>query len=194
MNSRIHSRMNQTMTPPTVAEVAPDVKPPGLRAKLARNPEWFTAGLIVVTCLIVGAINPRFFQLATLFDLLHSATTMSLFALGTLVVLASGGIDVSFTAIAALTMYGITKAVFAWWPDAPFALILLTGALGGVVLGVVNGVLVHRLESAFADRDDRHAVFVSRAAADVYRHDVLHEYPAQHGSFRPHSAGFLPDG
>lgn len=147
MNSRIHSRMNQTMTTPTVVEVAPEVKPPSLRARLARNPEWFTVGLIVVTCVIVGAINPRFFQLATLFDLLHSATTTSLFALGTLVVLASGGIDVSFTAIAALTMYGITKAVFAWWPDAPFALILMTGAIGGVVLGVINGLLVHRLKA-----------------------------------------------
>ncbi|NYH14812.1 ABC transporter permease [Paraburkholderia bryophila] len=147
MNSRIHSRMNQTMTTPTVVEVAPEVKPPSLRAKLARNPEWFTVGLIVVTCVIVGAINPRFFQLATLFDLLHSATTTSLFALGTLVVLASGGIDVSFTAIAALTMYGITKAVFAWWPDAPFALILMTGAIGGVMLGVINGLLVHRLKA-----------------------------------------------
>ncbi|MGA9918887.1 MAG: ABC transporter permease, partial [Paraburkholderia sp.] len=147
MNSRIHSRMNQTMTTPTVVEVAPEVKPPTLRARLARNPEWFTVALIAATCLIVGAINPRFFQLATLFDLLHSATTMSLFALGTLVVLASGGIDVSFTAIAALTMYGITKAVFAWWPDAPFALILITGALGGVVLGIINGLLVHRLKA-----------------------------------------------
>ncbi|MFL9987820.1 ABC transporter permease [Paraburkholderia sediminicola] len=147
MNTRIHSRMNQTMTTPTVVEVAPEVKPPTLRARLSRNPEWFTVALIAATCLIVGAINPRFFQLATLFDLLHSATTMSLFALGTLVVLASGGIDVSFTAIAALTMYGITKAVFAWWPDAPFALILITGALGGVLLGLINGLLVHRLKA-----------------------------------------------
>jgi simple sugar transport system permease protein len=147
MNSRIDPRMNQTMNNPTVVEVAPEVKPPSLRAKFARNPEWFTVALIAVTCLIVGAINPRFFQLATLLDLLHSATTMSLFALGTLVVLASGGIDVSFTAIAALTMYGITKAVFAWWPDAPFALILIAGALGGLVLGIVNGLLVHRLKA-----------------------------------------------
>ncbi|MDE1010262.1 ABC transporter permease [Paraburkholderia agricolaris] len=147
MNSRIPSRMNQTMTTPSVVEVAPEVKPPTLMAKLSRNPEWFTVALIAATCVIVGTINPRFFQLATLFDLLHSATTMSLFALGTLVVLASGGIDVSFTAIAALTMYGITKAVFAWWPDAPFALILITGALGGVLLGLINGLLVHRLKA-----------------------------------------------
>ncbi|WP_109484075.1 ABC transporter permease [Paraburkholderia sp. C35] len=141
------SIMNRTVTTPNVVEIAPEVKPPTWRAKLSRNPEWFTAALIVVMCVIVGSINPRFFQLATLFDLLHSATTVSLFALGTLVVLASGGIDVSFTAIGALTMYAITKAVFAWWSDAPFALILVVGALGGVVLGVINGVLVHRLKA-----------------------------------------------
>ncbi|RFU49500.1 ABC transporter permease [Paraburkholderia sp. DHOC27] len=143
----MNPRLNQTMTTPTVIEVAPQVKPPSLRGKLARHPEWFTVGLIVVMCVIVGALNPRFFQSATLFDMLHSATTVSLFALGTLVVLASGGIDVSFTAIGALTMYGITKAVFAWWPDEPFALILITGALGGIVLGLINGLLVYRLKA-----------------------------------------------
>ncbi|MFM0137453.1 ABC transporter permease [Caballeronia grimmiae] len=129
------------------SEVAPRVRKGNLYAQLMRNPEWLTVGLIVVTCLVVGSLNPRFFQLATLFDMLHSATTVSLFALGTLVVLASGGIDVSFTAIAALTMYSITKAVFAWWPECPFALILLAGAVGGVLLGIVNGMLVHRLKA-----------------------------------------------
>ncbi|WP_244173645.1 ABC transporter permease [Caballeronia temeraria] len=133
--------------PQQAADVAPRVRKGNLYAQLMRNPEWFTVGLIVVTCLVVGSINPRFFQFATLFDMLHSATTVSLFALGTLVVLASGGIDVSFTAIAALTMYSITKAVFAWWPECPFALILLAGAIGGVVLGVINGMLVHRLKA-----------------------------------------------
>jgi simple sugar transport system permease protein len=139
--------MSRTMTTPTVIEIAPQAVSPGLRARLVRQPEWFTAALIVVMCLVVGAINPRFFQLATLFDMLHSATTVSLFALGTLVVLASGGIDVSFTAIGALTMYAITKAVFAWWPAAPFVLILAIGALGGILLGVINGLLVHRLKA-----------------------------------------------
>lgn len=139
--------MNQTMSTSNTVEAAQSAPPLNWRAKLARNPEWFTASLIVVTCVVVAAINPRFLQWATLFDLLHSATTTSLFALGTLVVLASGGIDVSFTAIGALTMYAITKAVFAWWPDAPFALILFAGAVGGIVLGMLNGLLVHRLQA-----------------------------------------------
>ncbi|BBP99526.1 sugar ABC transporter permease [Burkholderia sp. SFA1] len=146
MSESIRRTGSETM-PQRVADVAPRVRKGNLYARLMRNPEWFTVGLIVVTCLVVGSLNPRFFQFATLFDLLHSATTVSLFALGTLVVLASGGIDVSFTAIAALTMYSITKAVFAWWPECPFALILLAGAIGGVILGVINGMLVHRLKA-----------------------------------------------
>ncbi|VXB09277.1 Sugar ABC transporter permease [Burkholderia sp. 8Y] len=146
MSESIRGTASETM-PQAVSTVAPQVRKGSLYAQLMRKPEWFTVGLIVVTCLIVGSLNPRFFQFATLFDMLHSATTVSLFALGTLVVLASGGIDVSFTAIAALTMYSITKAVFAWWPDCPFALIVLAGALGGVLLGVINGMLVHRLKA-----------------------------------------------
>jgi simple sugar transport system permease protein len=139
--------INQTMSSSDTVEVAREAPSLNWRAKLARNPEWFTAALIVITCVVVASINPRFLQWATLFDLLHSATTTSLFALGTLVVLASGGIDVSFTAIGALTMYSITKAVFAWWPDEPFVLILLTGAVGGILLGLINGVIVHRLQA-----------------------------------------------
>ena len=139
--------MNQTMSSTDTAEITEPRRGPDWRAKLARRPEWLPAGLIVLCCIVVAAINPRFLQWATLFDLLHSATTTTLFALGTLVVLASGGIDVSFTAIGALTMYSITKAVFAWWPAAPFWLILVVGAVGGLVLGVVNGLLVHRLKA-----------------------------------------------
>jgi simple sugar transport system permease protein len=139
--------MNQTMSSTDPVDMAGQRRSRDWRAKLARRPEWLPGGLIVLSCIVIAAINPRFLQWATLFDLLHSATTTALFALGTLVVLASGGIDVSFTAIAALTMYSITKAVFAWWPDAPFWLILVTGAVGGVLLGLINGWLVHRLKA-----------------------------------------------
>lgn len=139
--------MNQTMSSTDTANLTAPRRTPDWRAKLARRPEWLPAGLIVLLSIVVAAINPRFLQWATLFDLLHSATTTTLFALGTLVVLASGGIDVSFTAIGALTMYSITKAVFAWWPDAPFWLISVVGAVGGALLGLINGALVQRLKA-----------------------------------------------
>lgn len=121
--------------------------PGSMAALLARHPEVFTLLLIVAVAATVGAINPSFFQIGTLFDTLRSATVVGIFALGVLVVLAAGGIDVSFTAIAALTMYGITKAVLLLWPAAPIAVILLSGAAGGALLGAFNGYLVDKLKA-----------------------------------------------
>ena len=72
---------------------------------LAQRPSVFTLALIVLVSLVVGAINPSFFQLPVLFDIVRACTVLGLFALGVLIVLAAGGIDVSFAAIAALTMY-----------------------------------------------------------------------------------------
>ena len=117
------------------------------RSLLVRRPEIFTLILIVLVASIVGGINPNFFEIETVFDILRSSTVTGLFALGVLMVLAAGGIDVSFTAIAVLCLYAITKAVLAYWPNAPFVLILACGAVMGALLGACNGYLVHRLKA-----------------------------------------------
>ena len=83
---------------------------------LKKHPPAFTFLLIVLVVLTVGLINPAFFQLAVLFDIIRACTVLGLFALGVMIVLAAGGIDVSFAAIAALTMYSITKVVMTYFP------------------------------------------------------------------------------
>ncbi|MBB3643337.1 ABC transporter permease [Variovorax atrisoli] len=135
------------------APAAPESAPPppqarvSLRAWLAQRPSVFTLALIVLASLAVGAINPSFFQLPVLFDIVRACTVLGLFALGVLIVLAAGGIDVSFAAIAALTMYSITKLVLNYFPEAPIALLLVAGAASGALLGVINGLLVHWLKA-----------------------------------------------
>ena len=114
---------------------------------LEQRPEYFTLFLIVALCAFVGLANPNFFQIATFFDIARSSTVIGLFALGVFLVLAAGGIDVSFTAIAALSMYTITKLVLAVFPGAPMLLVFLAAALGGALLGLVNGLLVHTLKA-----------------------------------------------
>lgn len=124
-----------------------DTRPAAVREFLLRYPSAFTLLLIVAVSVVVGAINPNFWQLSTLFDMLRSCVVLGLFALGVLIVLAAGGLDVSFTAIAAFTMYAITVAVLAHAPDLPIAAIMFFGALGGALLGAVNGLLVHSLRA-----------------------------------------------
>lgn len=119
----------------------------GAWAWLVRHPPVFTLILIVAVALTVGAINTDFWQTSNLFDILRASVVRGLFALGVLVVLASGGIDVSFTAIAAFVMYAVTMLVVNVVPDMPILAILALGAVGGACFGALNGILVHTLKA-----------------------------------------------
>ncbi|WP_422071071.1 ABC transporter permease [Tranquillimonas rosea] len=114
---------------------------------IVRHPAVFPFALLVVSCIVVGSLNSDFWQLANLFDILRASVVRGIFALGVLVVLAAGGLDVSFTAIAALVMYSVTLLVHNFVPGMPMAPIFLMGAIGGAALGVVNGLLVNTLRA-----------------------------------------------
>jgi simple sugar transport system permease protein len=149
MTASSMSRSVSTSTPSPAPTAVATVPSRTARAMgwLGRRPSVFTFALIVLVSAVVGLVNPAFFQLPVLFDIVRACTVLGLFALGVLIVLAAGGIDVSFAAIAALTMYGITKAVLLYFPTAPISLILVAGCLSGGVLGAFNGVLVHWLKA-----------------------------------------------
>ena len=114
---------------------------------LARNPIAFPFLLIVIVCLVVGSINPDFWQLANVFDILRASAVRGLFALGVLIVLAAGGLEVSFCSVAALVMYSVTMLVVNFAPELGILPILMMGALGGAMLGMLNGVLVNSLKA-----------------------------------------------
>jgi simple sugar transport system permease protein len=104
--------------------------------------EWITVGLIIMLCLIISVINPDFLQVQTLFDLMRSITVPGIFALGVFVVLAAGGIDVSFPAIAAAALYLTATILLAVAPDAPLWVAFAIAAATGTLLGMFNGLLV----------------------------------------------------
>ena len=114
-------------------------------ALVRRRPETITALLLVAICVAVAIANPAFLQPSTLIDIGRASVVMGLFALGVFIILAAGGIDVSFTAIAALTMYSMTVLVQSTLPGLPMAVVLLLSTLGGAGLGILNGLLVHHL-------------------------------------------------
>lgn len=114
---------------------------------LGRRPEIFTLLLIIATCLVVIGANPDFLQMSNIVDILRASVVRGLFAMGVLVVLASGGIDVSFTAIAAFVMYALTMLVTNWFPEMPMTIILILAASGGAAFGALNGLLVQKLQA-----------------------------------------------
>jgi simple sugar transport system permease protein len=127
-------------------QASPQHHPFSLGELVRRRPEIITAALLVVICIIVSIANPAFLQASTLIDIGRASVVMGLFALGVFIILAAGGIDVSFTAIAAFTMYSLTVLVQSHLPGLPIAIVLLIATAGGAVLGVINGLLVHHLK------------------------------------------------
>lgn len=99
--------------------------------------------IVIVAYIVIVAIrSPEFLSFETLFDTIRSGSVTLLLALGVLVVLVSGGIDISFTAVAVVAAYSAVKIMLATGIDN-----LLFGfavaAVIGVALGLVNGVLIH---------------------------------------------------
>jgi simple sugar transport system permease protein len=95
-------------------------------------------GMIVV----IGTVNTAFFSLGNVFDLMKSSVVMGLLAIGALLVLVSGGIDISFTAVAAFSMYVTCRIlVAADFSGSYVVAFVLAGALGAG-LGAVNAVFI----------------------------------------------------
>ncbi|GGE06066.1 monosaccharide-transporting ATPase [Aureimonas endophytica] len=112
-----------------------------MRVDWARN-ETLVAAVILVFCAVATASDPNFLSLTTLFDLLRNSIVTGIFAIGVLLVLVSGGIDVSFTAIAAFAMYSTTLVLVGAGVPVPWYAAFALSILIGAALGLVNAVFI----------------------------------------------------
>jgi simple sugar transport system permease protein len=104
--------------------------------------EIFIALIILILSLVIGAINPAFFSLENLFDLLKSSVVIGIFAIGVLIVLISGGVDISFPAIAAFCLYVTGKIVLAFDYQGTILVGFLIAGLLGLCWGLFNAVFI----------------------------------------------------
>lgn len=108
---------------------------------LTRN-ETLVAVVIVLFCIVATLSDPNFFTVTTLSDLLRASIVLGILAIGCMLVLISGGIDVSFTAVAVSAMYMSTKLSLAVWPEMPWPLIFAASIGFGALLGAINGFFI----------------------------------------------------
>ncbi len=122
--------------------VTPMAKRKGLKLFGSPN-EIFLIIAIAVLSLVIGFSNPVFFSIATPFDLVRSSLIEILFAFGLLLVLVSGGIDISFpivgifagyTSVVIMQTYGL-DTYSLWIP-------LVLAAIVGAILGSINALLI----------------------------------------------------
>jgi simple sugar transport system permease protein len=108
---------------------------------LSRN-ETLVAITLVVLCLVIGFNNPTFFTVGNAFTLLRGSIVTAIFAMAVLIVIISGGIDVSFTAIGIFALYSTVKLMLAFAPNAPIWVAFLTAAIIGLGLGLINAFFI----------------------------------------------------
>ena len=109
-------------------------------SRLARRHEFYLILIVVVFAVFMTILDPAFLSLERLFDLLHSSSTIGVLAAGVLLVMISGGIDVSFSAIAAVSMYVTVFLLNALGGSMVIA--FLIACLIGGVLGLVNAGVI----------------------------------------------------
>lgn len=117
-----------------------------MNRSLFRSTEVIVFLTLIVVSLIIGISNPVFFTVGNLFDLLRSSIVPGIFAMGVLLVIISGGIDVSFTAVAVFAMYATVKLLNAYWPAAPMVVAFALSGLIGLGLGLINAFFISRFK------------------------------------------------
>ncbi|MCX6441094.1 MAG: ABC transporter permease [Actinobacteria bacterium] len=111
--------------------------------RLFRRSETILIFAIIVLSLIIGIKSPSFFSIASIFDIFRSSIVQLIFALGVLIVIVSGGIDISFPTIGIFS--GYTAVVLMQRLELnPNGLIvpLVASVIIGVALGAVNALVI----------------------------------------------------
>ena len=108
--------------------------------RLTKKTEFYIAIILIVFCLMVQIRSGQFFTPNNIVDLLRSLTIPTMFCIGEMMVLISGGVDCSFPAIASLAMYFVCRNLDGAFAN-PIPYFLVAMALG-LVMGAINGFIV----------------------------------------------------
>ncbi|CAN5405556.1 ABC transporter permease [soil metagenome] len=103
--------------------------------------ELVLALILVGGIAAIGAYQPVFLEWENVRDMLTETSVLFMMALAQMVVILTRGIDLSVAANLALS--GMLAALVSqYYPETPLILMILTGVLSGLVLGMINGALI----------------------------------------------------
>jgi simple sugar transport system permease protein len=110
--------------------------------RLTRRSEPYVLGAILLLSVLIQARSGQFFTGNNLVDLVRSMIVPALFSIGAMMVIVSGGIDVSFTAIASLAMYATDRLLLNVNYSGNVMLAYAMAAGFGLAMGAVNAILI----------------------------------------------------
>lgn len=126
--------------------------------RFLKSSEFYLFLVIAGIMVFLTVFTEDFFSLENLFDVLMSYSFLGVMAVGLMVVLISGGIDISFTATATVAQYVMATTLIrhggGWW------LAFLIPIAIGITLGAMNAVLVYYLRV--------HSIIITIATLNIF--------------------------
>lgn len=110
-------------------------------SRLLKRNETYLFFVIMAFSFVVTMINPVFLTLENMFDLIKSSSGMAILAIAFFVGLLSGGIDISFPAIAIAGQYIAVNVLIALGVDSLMLAFLISCAVG-IALGAINAFFI----------------------------------------------------
>ena len=113
-----------------------------------RKTEFYIFLVLVAMCIAIQIISGgQLFEANSIVDIARSMTIFGMFALLNLMVVISGGFDLSFPTLASLAYSAATTIclVQGWCQETAWIAFLLAGGIG-LVLGMLNGLIISRFK------------------------------------------------
>jgi len=119
--------------------------------RILRSNEFVVLLIIIALSIVVGSINPIFFTIASVFDLIRASNVYIILAFALLPVVILGGTDISFVAISAVTSYGTHIFLISRGYEGGLFLYFVIGCLIGALAGMLNGLIVTKFDLKIFD-------------------------------------------
>ncbi|AOH43547.1 hypothetical protein BEQ56_08710 [Anaerolineaceae bacterium oral taxon 439] len=108
---------------------------------ILRKNEFYVALMIIGLVVLIQLKSGQFFTSNNLVDLARSCIIPCILTVGVMIQLVASSIDVSFPAIAMLSMYVVTNLATKHQYTGPVIFLFLFAAIIGFLLGSLNGIL-----------------------------------------------------
>lgn len=110
--------------------------------KISRRNEPYVFLVLLALCILIEIRSGQFFSSNNLVDIASALIVPGLFAIGAFLVIISGGIDVSFPALASLSVYATTKFLLDINYQGGVWLAFVIALSIGALLGAFNGLFI----------------------------------------------------
>jgi fructose transport system permease protein len=110
---------------------------------LHQYPALSPAVVLVLSCIVFGILNPRFYLPANLSLIVQQVAVVGALAVGQTIIIMTAGIDLSVGAVMVFTAIVMAASASTFGLPGPAALVL--GLVVGTAAGGLNGLLVTRL-------------------------------------------------